>query len=156
MKIIKLFLSLFGYKGKPKIKKPQRRYLEDVKAGEMVVIEWSRIDGEIGTLLCLNNDPETKTILLQVWWNNYEEFGCKEKEKLVLSYHDIKLVNFHLLNSKPENKKDEHSKGDTDTDDTDDNDIATMQKKLNEALDKEEYEKADVLQKRINNLLNKK
>ncbi len=130
-------------------KKPLRRQLEDVKAGEMIQLEWYRIKGGIGYMWCVNNDPETKKILLEIKWGNYKEMGVNEKEKLILDYNSKELRNFHLLNAIPSDTQE--SKDDKD----DDFDIATLQKKMNEALDKEEYEIANELQKKIDKLLKK-
>lgn len=90
-----------------KTNKPQRRYLKDVKVGDLVQIEWSRIKNGIGHLVCLNNDPEKQVILLQVTWNNHKEAKCDEKEKLVLNYDSKELANFNLLNpiTQPKPKK---------------------------------------------------
>ncbi|HWY13221.1 MAG TPA: UvrB/UvrC motif-containing protein [Bacteroidia bacterium] len=140
-KFLKLWSALFGSKKN----KPKRRYVKDVKTGDYIQIEWHRMKNGIGYIKCLNNDPETKKIFLEVRWGNYKEAGIEERQKLILDYKSIELMNFHLLNqvvNKPESTED-------------DSDIATLQKKMNEALDKEEYEKADELQKKINNLLKK-
>lgn len=123
----------------------QRRQVKDVKAGEIIQIEWNRIHGGIGAIKCINNDPQTKKILLEVTWSNYEELGVEEKEKLILGYNSNHLKNFHLLNQIREDDDDQEN----------DFDIATLQKKMNEAIEKEEYEKADKLQKKIDNLLKK-
>lgn len=55
------------------------------------------------------------------------------------------MENFHLLNEVVGNKEQD-----------DDFDISTLQKKMNEALEKEEYEKADELQKKIDKIFKKK
>ena len=83
---------------KTTISNPQRRYLKDVKVGDVIQIEWDRIKNGIGELVCLNNDPEKQVILLQVTWKNYEELKCDKKEKLVLNYDSKELANFNLLN----------------------------------------------------------
>ena len=69
MKFFKWLSELLKSKPQPKkpvVKKPQRRYLKDVKAGEVIQIEWYRIKGGIGNLKVLNNDPETKKICLKI------------------------------------------------------------------------------------------
>lgn len=138
-KFKKWFLGLFKT-GTPVIEK--RRYIEDVKPGESILIEWSRIIGNIGYLKCINNDPKTKRIFLEVTWGNYEKARCKEKEMLLLDYDSKELQNFHLLN---QYRYVEQS-----------DDIATLKKKLKEAIKNEEYEKASELQKKINNILKSK
>jgi hypothetical protein len=47
-----------------------------------------------------NSDPETKKILIEVRWNNWEETNSPEKERKVFNYSDRELSNFHLLNPK--------------------------------------------------------
>lgn len=140
------------------IKKPTRRYIKDVKAGEFIKIEWSRIKNSnasglgIGELKCINNDPETKKILLQVIWANYKENKLEEREKVIFDYDGIELKNFHLLNEIVEPKTPQKT-------DDDEHDIAKnlfkLQKQMNDALDKEEYREADELQKKIDKLLKK-
>lgn len=131
-------------KTQPEIKKPTRRCVKDVKSGEFIWIEWDRIRGRIGQLKCVNNDPETKKILLEVRWR-----GVSEIEKVIFDYDDKELKNFHLLNksdiSSPQSDGDEE-----------DFDIITLQKKMNEAIEKQEYEEADKLQKKIDKLSKKK
>lgn len=129
--------------------KPARRYVRDVKAGETIQIEWDRIKGKIGAVTCLSNDPQSKKILIHIRWGNYEEMGRNEYEKIILDYNGEELKNFHLLNC----IEDDFDEDDFDEDDFD---LATLQKKMNEALGKEEYEKADELQKKIDKLSNKK
>lgn len=145
MNLLKILSDFFNSPSKPITSKPQRRYIKDVKPGENIQIEWYRIHAGIGQLKCLNNDPETKKILLQITWGNYEELKIPEKEKLILDYDSKELRNFHLLNQnvwKAESSEDNF-------------DISTLQKKMNEALEKEEYEKANELQKKIDKLLKK-
>ncbi len=120
----------------------QKRYIKDVKCGEDIQIEWYKIKGRIGYLKCINNDPQTKKILLEVTWAN-----SKLKEQIILDYKSVELENFNLLNP-PKTANNEPSPDD-------DFDMATLQKKMNEALEKEEYEIADELQKKINKILQK-
>lgn len=146
MKFLKSLSEFFSAKPQPKNspdRKPARRHVKDIKPGESIQIEWYRIKGGIGNLKCINNDPQTKKILLQVTWGNYQECGHPEKEKIILDYDSKELANFHLLNQAVEQA------GPTD----DDCDIAMLQKKMNEAMEKEEYEKASELQKKIDKLL---
>ena len=150
MSFKKWFLGLFRIlvfdtKSEPSVErypsqKLNRIHVKDVKVGEKIQIEWYKIKGGIGYLKCLSNDPETNKILLEVHWSN-----SVVKEKVIFNYNDIELSNFHLLNQqqKVETKKEDN-----------DFDVATLQKKLNEALEKEEYEKADELQDKINKILN--
>lgn len=134
-----LFKYFFGSNKKSII-----RRVCDVKPGEYVQIEWYRIRGGIGYLKCLNNDPLAKKILLEILWNNHEELKCDMNEKIIFKYNSKELSNFHLLNNIfEENKQD------------DDFNIATLQRDLNDAIEKEEYENANELQKKINKLSGK-
>ena len=125
-----------------KEKYSKRRLVADVKPGEIIVVEWSMIQGRIGEMQCLNNDPLTKKILLQIQWGN----KTPSIEKVIFDYRDSALQNFHLLNALAQIPEKEQS---------DSTDLSTLQKKMNEAIEKEEYEIADELQKKINKLLKK-
>jgi len=98
--MIKRLLNWF--KPKPEITElaSNRRHVKDVKPDENIQIEWHRIAGGIGYVKCVNNDPETKKILIEVRWNNWEETNSPEKERKVFNYSDRELLNFHLLNPK--------------------------------------------------------
>lgn len=125
-------------------KKEKRRSVSTVKPGEYIRIEWSRIKSGIGYLQCLNNDPKTKKIFLEVTWNNSKDLNCDPKEQLVLSYSSKELKNFHLINPQIEIPETEN-----------DNDITSLQKRIDDAILNEEYEVANELQKKINKLQNK-
>lgn len=122
--------------------KEMRRSVADVKPGELVTIEWSRIKGKIGQLKCLSNDPIKKVILLEIHWGNWQETGDLQYEKLVLNYSDTHLANFHLLNSDRPAKP------------------RTLQEKLQEEMDeltrREKYEEASVIRDALNELKAKK
>ena len=133
---------LFGYK------KQERLKLKDIKKGQFIRIEWNMVEGKIAALKCLNNDTSSKKLLLEVEWDNYVTRGIKQYEQIVISYNDEKLKNYHLLNSSLNFGTDEDS-------DTDNLDIVSLQKKLNEYLEKENYEEADKLQKKIDKLSKK-
>lgn len=124
----------------PNTNQPQRRrYIEDVKIGEWIYVEWYRIEGKIGQMKCLNNDPLTKKILLEVVWSNRNN----EKQRVIFDYSGFELENFHLLNPFKEKKSEK----------IDDTDIASLQKRMNDALEKEEYEIAREIQNKIDKLL---
>jgi hypothetical protein len=137
-----IILSMLGlsisYKRKPT---KTRVHLSDVKENDYIFIEHR---SGIGKVKCLNNDPKTKKILLVFTYTD------DRKEALVLNYNDIQLRNFHLLNSVSKWENDKPKK-----DDDNNGDISSLQKKLNEALENEEYEKAQVLQNKIDKLLKK-
>ena len=65
---------------KPVVKKPQRRYLKDVKAGEVIQIEWYRIKGGIGNLKVLNNDPEMKAVIVDAKTTIFVKRGTPQNE----------------------------------------------------------------------------
>jgi hypothetical protein len=94
--MIQKFLSLF--KSKPKHDDLNRRTVKDVVPGENIQIEWHRIAGGIGYVKCINNDPKTKKILIEVTWNNWKEAKSQKTERTVFNYSDIELSNFYLLN----------------------------------------------------------
>ena len=131
---------------KPKL--PIRRYVKDVKPGELVQVEWRSMYPNVGFLKCLNNDPITKKILFEVRWNNYKKHNYPEVEKVIFDYDGEQLKNFHLLNAYKEQKQNSQGEGN-------DYDISTLQKQMNDALSKEDYETADKLQKKIDKLLKK-
>lgn len=116
-----------------------RKQLKNVKVGDTIRIEWSRIEGRIGKLKCIGNDPKTKKILLEA------EVVNGDTEFVIFDYNSYHFKNFHLLNQNlPVNQPV-----------IDENDIITLQAEMNKALEKEEYELADALQKKINKLLKK-
>lgn len=112
-----------------------------VKPGDIFFIEYYRIQGGSGDVECLNNSPENKTIYIQINW-----VKPYPKERLVLDYRGKELANFHLLN------KDKYLNTNKQEPRTD---IISLQKELNLALENEEYEKADKLQKQIDSLIKK-
>jgi hypothetical protein len=146
MSFLKSIIAFFNAKSSPQNtteNKPKKRQIQDVVAGEEITVEWYKIKQGMGKMKCLNNSPETKKIWLQIRWDNYVEAKVDEYEKIIFDYNDKELANFNLLNQITIPKLEETF------------DIATLQKKMNEALEKEEYEKADELQKQINKLLKK-
>ena len=68
MGILKFFKSLFDdLPEKPAPPKPKpRRRVEDVKPGEYITIESGKVVGGIGHPLCINNDPLTRKILIEI------------------------------------------------------------------------------------------
>ncbi len=131
---------LFGI-NKSKIEKPIRRYIKDVKHGECIYIEYPYCKGGIAHTECLENDPVTKKILLQIHWS--PAYNGMVYEKFILDYNSYNIKNFHLLNNKNISYHEKEPK---------DTDIISLQKQMNNALEKEEYEMADELQKKIDKL----
>lgn len=108
--------------------KEQRRRVKDVKPGECIYVEYYGI----WRLRCLNNDPVAKKIFLEDNIN----------QKYIFKYNGRELKNFNLLNNViPETVKEINS-----------SDISYLQKQMNDALEKEDYEIADRLQKQIDKL----
>lgn len=120
----------------------KRRYVEDVKIGQYIWVEWYKIKGRLGEMKCLNNDPFTRKILLEVNWNNGEG-KPNTLQRVIFDYDGEELKNFHLLNPVKKKKSEE----------IDDTDIASLQKRMNDALEKEEYEVAREIQNKIDKLL---
>ena len=149
--VIAVLLACAIFLTKLKSATTTRRYLKDVLIGEYIQIEWNRAEGGLCKMKCLNNDTKSKTMLLEIRWGNYREAKCLEYQKLILDYNDDKLKNFHLLNTYKEQVRPKTK----DEDDVNDTDIATLQKKMNDAINNEEYEKAEKLQKKIDKLLKK-
>jgi hypothetical protein len=135
--IKKLFNKIFG------VDKTVRVHVKNVKPGDWIEIEWDRINGGIGSLKCINNDPKTKTILLEVTWDNVEDESDK-KQKLIVRYNDYKLKNFHLLNQFK-----------IKIEDVDSNEIENLENMIQCALENEEYEKIEELKEKLNKLLKK-
>jgi len=138
--MVKWFLNLFK-KVKNETHVSNRIHVKDVQAGQIIQVEWHKIKGGIGLMKCISNDPETEKILLEVEWDNFKETESPQFEKLILNYSDKELANFHLLNCnrlfKPNVEKE---------------DLETLEKKLNDAINDEDYEKAELIKKKINKL----
>ena len=137
MKIFKIIFNLCRVADQ----KPKRLFLKDVKPGDRILVEWDKIKGKIGGMVCLNNDPETKKIFLQVKWSNYKEQKCTQLEQIVLDYNSKELANFHLLNADTKQ-----------TAATERPEIDILVSQLQEAIAKENYEKAEELRKKIEKL----
>ncbi len=153
MRLLKYFKHFF--KKPPSVLKQKRLKIKDVEPGDYICIEWSKMEGGIGYIECLNNDPLTYKIFLEKTWANYKEAKCPEKEKLVLDYNSLLLKNFHLLNE--HNKWMKINKIKTESEDSliDNYNIIELQKQMNDALSKEDYRLADNLQKKIDKLIKK-
>lgn len=145
---MKLLRFLFGWILSSKRKDSSRNHPRNVKAGDVIVIEWSRIKNGIGAVKCINNDLETKKMLIEVRWNNHKDVpGTEPVERIILDYSSSQLKNFNLLNPLKE--------AETDEEEIEEHDIAKLQRELNKALDAQEYEKAQVLQGKIDKLVKK-
>jgi hypothetical protein len=116
----------------------KRLHPKDVKPGDEIIIELFWVDPKICDVTCLNNDPLTQKMFVMV------EFSDGKNQKSIIGYDEYSFTNFHLLNEKVDEKPEEET-----------HDIASLQKSLNEALEKEEYEKAENLQKKIDSLSRK-
>lgn len=125
-----------------------RCHVKDVKPGEWVKIQSCNFRPNIVNLECISNDPKTKKILLQVKWADYKERGVNECQQFIFDYGGTELKDFHLLNHvmRCGIKKDNS---------IEDTDIFSLQKQMNELIEKEEYERADQLQKKIDKLMKK-
>lgn len=128
--MLKWLMNLFHKKQNP---------LENIKSGDAIVINWKLITGGIGAVLVVNNDLKTGKLLIEANWTGIG------KQRYIMEYSDPALSDFNLLNPpKIDQVKEEEVF-----------DIATLQKKINEALEQEKYEDVDKWQKQINKLLKK-
>ena len=142
--MVKRILSLF------KRNKEERLNLKDVKVGQVIIIEYDKAAGFLANLKCLNNDPKTKKILLEIEWNVYNDDNTKvigsRFEKLVFSYSDKEFKNFHLLNKVKLKMSD-------DDDDNIDSEVANIKRKIASVIKKEDYVKAAEIREKIKTLL---
>jgi hypothetical protein len=138
----------FGKDGKP-ADQPRRMRLSDVKPGQYINLEYHRVKGSIASVKCLNNDIATGKILIMFHWGNWKEINGMEYERIVFDYKDEVFKNFHLLNEL------KIAAPQTDEPDNTSTNIIELQKQMNDALSKEQYELADKLQKQIDNLVKK-
>ncbi len=133
LNFIRGFLNFFAYP--PIIPSPYKQ-LKDVKVGDEIRIEWTRIVGDIGKLKCMGNDPKTKKILLE---GNLVDGGT---ELFIFNYNSYQFKNFNLLNQIP-------------NDSSNNADITALKQQIDKAIENEEYELARTLQNKIDKLLNK-
>jgi len=124
-----------------KSKTPKRITLKDVKVGEYIRIEWSKIQGGMGYLQCKSNDSKTQKILLEAKWVDVKGNQIS-KEQIVFDYWSDVFKNFYLLNHQDKIIEESH-------------DLPTLENKLKEAIKKEEYEIASLLRKKIEKIKNK-
>lgn len=106
--------------------------VKDVKPGDNITVEWGKIDGEIGEMLCINNDPQTKRILLKIDWSKTEDREAYS-QLVIFKYNSRELRNFHLLNAV-------HLEA---------HEIADLKHKLSDALDNEDFEQAASIRDKI-------
>jgi len=114
-----------------------RRQLKDVKRGDVITINYYKSVQKIIEVVCVSNDPQTKKILLQI---NWRIIGLQH---IIMKYNDNAFSEFNLLN--PIIKVTQHP--------IEQFDLATLQKKMNKALESERYEDADELQKQIDKII---
>lgn len=125
---------------KPKTK---RAHVKNVLPGDIIYIESPMSTEATSGVKCINNDPVTKKILVEFAWDNHHELGVPETERQVLRYNSRELENFHLLNSTPGEQELE-------------NDLSSLQKRLAHTIRNQQYELANEIQKKINQLTTKK
>ena len=123
----------------------KRLKVKDVQPGDYIYINHKRAEGVSNKVLCLSNDPKSKTIYLQIRWDNFKEHDVPEVEKFLLSYDDLALKDFHLLNSE---FKRESVVSEVDA-------IEIIEKSVKEALESENYEKLTKIKKKIDSIFNK-
>ncbi len=118
---------------------PDKSFVKYVKPGDRIQIEWSKIVGEIGTLTCVNNDPQNRKILLRMKWGNFEEVKEPEFQQIILDYKCKELKNFKLLNPHITHF---HSSGEKSV-------LENLEEELTKALEVEDYKRAEELRKKI-------
>ena len=123
-------------------RKPIRLRLEDVMPNDLVAVEWSRFKEGVGFMLCVNNDPKTKKILLSVKWNNHKEANLTQVESMIVGYYDKMFKNFNLLNY-------HLSKESKATLNFNDFDMDMLKSRLEIVLEQEIYEDAKIIQSLI-------
>lgn len=126
------FIKKLIYKNyQPPIKVEDRLAL--LKKGDIITIEMDRIKGGIGNVTVVSNDPKTQKLLIAIKWSNYKEIkDCEPVEQFILPYYVNSFKNFNLLNP-PVNE-------------------LTLKELIfarDEAIAKEQYEKAQDLQNKI-------
>lgn len=144
MNIFQHILEFWRQSDASYIPKPKRRYLRDVLPNETIKIQYYRINPEnnpqrIGEVKCLSNDPLSKTILIELKWANFEEADTQQYEQVILSYKDKEFKHFHLLNPPKEQLVN--------------TDIKKLLLDKKTALIEEDFEKADIIQKQIDKLI---
>lgn len=107
---------------------------KDVKPGDEILIELDNAMYGFANVICLNNDPVTEKLLIEVEWSNKDE---EDKiQKIIVPYNSKMLRNFHLLN--------QHSL----------NNEKNLKAQLKSALEEEDYTKVAEIQEKINKLNN--
>jgi hypothetical protein len=131
----------------PKKPAERRRELKDVLPGERVRMYLYNAIPHTFTAKVLANDPQTKRICVLLNWKDRDE------EK-VFDYSDDAFKDFHLLNSYI--SKDDVADPNEQTGKADTSNVADLQSKMNKAIEAEDYETADKLQKKIDSISKKK
>lgn len=136
--LIKFFLKIRKFFRKPDLP-DNRLYPKDVEVGDMVYIEWDRVENGIGCFKCLSNDIKTKKLLLFIKFSNTDD-----QYELIVPYDSPKLQNFNLLHNRTKtvtiNNEDEEN-------------VITLLKEKNNALSVEDYEKANKIQGKIDEII---
>ncbi len=118
----------------------------DIQVYDIITVEWDSFRDRIGRMRCLANDRLTKKLLLQS--ETVDKDGNEKKSKHIFKYSASEFGNFNLLNQHlVKNLEIVESYEDTD--------LMGLQQRLNKALEDEEYELAEKLQGKVNQLLYK-
>lgn len=105
---------------------------KDVKPGDEILIEWDKAMYGFANVLCVNNDPLTKKLLLEINWDTKNDED--DIQKIIVLYDSKMLRNFHLLNQCSLNNENH------------------LQSQLKNALKEENYSKVAEIQEKINKL----
>ncbi len=150
----KILKWIFGQKNWPQPESKNReKQLSDIKVGEWVTMQWNKLDwcpSNVIEMKCLSNDPPNQKILLMVCYSD------GSKERYVFSYSAKEFKNFHLLNKvRTWTPSDKHNQQEEKKPIGDYN-IVGLQQTMNKALEDQDYELANELQKKIDALVSKK
>ena len=122
--------------------------MKHLKPEQHILVKYYRIAGTgIGWCKVLHNNVKDKKLLVLLSWNNFQQAGVPQTERMIFDYNGSELKDFDTLNydiGMPENNT-----GST----GEDFNLPRLQSELNKALECEDYTKANQYQKQIDKLL---
>jgi len=159
MSSITVSIGLYLKNKNKKPKEPEGRlHISMVRPGQRFKLEHDHAAYKICTGTCISNDTYKKEILFEIHWSN-SETKKDYKQQYVLPYNAKELIHFHILNI----NEFEIQKDDDETSNNNHNDNLPKQQKIQEEIkklksilskhiQKEEYEKAQEIQNKIDKL----
>jgi len=136
---------MFWKKNKPnKLEEERIRLLTALKSHTIIMIQHK--EASYGTTLCeiLSNNPGMKKMYVRINWSNVG------KREYILDYSGYELENFTLFN-----KTIDWIMTDKDDQEISSTNIAELQKQMEKAINAEQYEIAEKIQKQIDKLAKK-